>query len=84
MPDEARIKAGVVSHDHRIPAEVQEGGDPLLIGPLSPHVSVRDAGKLLDVIGNGLLRIHELGEAVYDASVFDLDGADLDDLVFQG
>ena len=83
MPDEARIKAGVVSHDHRIPAEVQEGGDPLLIGPLSPHVSVRDAGKLLDVVGNGLLRIHELGEAVYDASVLDLHGADLDDLVFQ-
>ena len=84
MPDEARIKAGVVSHDHRILAEVQEGGDPFLIGPLSPHVSVRDAGKLLDVIGNGLLRIHELREAVYDASVLDLHGADLNDLVFQG
>ena len=70
-----------MSHKNRILAELHKLRHyNLSCGCIHYHV-IADAGKLLNSVGNGNLRIDKLREPVHYLSVFDLNGTNLNDPV---
>ena len=79
--DKTHVKAGIVGHQHTAFAEFQETGQHLLDhGSLHDH-GIVDARQLLNLKGNGYIRVHKAGKPLRDLPSLHLHRADLYDPV---
>ena len=75
----AHIKVSIVSHHRKIPAEIKEFRQPVLIIALSPHILVGYGSEFRYVGGYGDLRIYKMRKAILYDAILDLYSTNLDD-----